>query len=125
MDLLEDTSDDTCIAPLRYGPDMSTITLEIFNHTKTVLQVVTAVSKETSCNPPGVVLAAETVDEQLVECALVDEDDTNVNVRVCRYACNCLGNCGCAFIHIYFYDLLALGLQNVHWKLCDIQVCFP
>ena len=124
MDILQDTSYITCISPLSHGDGMAKITLEIFNHTKTTLEVVTAISKGASCSQPGIVLVAETVDEHLVECSLENEDSTNVNVRICHYTCQCICNSGCTYIHIHFYDLLALGLQNVQWKFCDIQVCF-
>ena len=65
LDLLEDSSYDTCVSPLSHGSKMAKVTLEMFNHTNTILQVVIAVSKEASCNPPGVVVAAETVEKIL------------------------------------------------------------
>ena len=122
LDLLEDTSYDTCVAPLSHGSKKAKITLEMFHHTNTMLQVVIAVSKDASCNPPGVVLAVETVGNNLVECTLVDDDNSNVNVKVCSYICHC--NSCCAFIHIHFYNLHVFRLQNVNWQLCDIQICF-
>ena len=123
-DDLEDGSYDTCIVPLSQGSDLARITLEVLNHTATVLQVTTAFSKEVPCSTPGVLLTAEAVSDQLVECALGNEDDTNLNIRVCDYTCQCFCKSGCAFIHIHFYNLRALGLNNLHWKLCDVQLCY-
>ena len=120
---LEDTNFDTCVAPLNHGSKIAKITLEIFGRTNTTLEVVTAISKEASCNTPGVVLAAETAEKNHVECTLMEEDDSNVNFRVCRYKCLC--NRCCAFVHIYFYNLHAKSLENTAWQLCDLQICFP
>ena len=120
---LEDASYDTCVTPLTHSSNMAKITLEMFGPMNTSLQVVTAVSNEASCNPPGVVLAAETAEKSLVECLEGGDDNSYVDFRVCRYECLC--NSSCAFVHIYFYDLHALSLQNTNWQLCDLQICFP
>ena len=119
---LEDTSHDTCIAPLNDGSDRVKITLEILNNTNT-LHVVIAMSNDATCDPPGVILAAETVDEHYVECTLWNDDVTNVNVRLCHFECICK-RC-CAFVHIHFYNLRVRHVLNTHWQLCDIQICFP
>ena len=122
-DPLGDTSYDTCVSPLSYGSKMAKVTLEMFSQTNTMLQVVIAVSKEASCNPPGVVLAAETVEKNLIECTIVDDDNSDVSFRACRYTCIC-HSC-CKFVHIHFYKLHGFRLQNIHSQLCDVQVCFP
>ena len=88
-----------------------------------MLHVVTAIYKEASCNPPGVVLAVETIERNLIECILVDDDNSDANFRACRYTCIC--NSCCTFVHINFYNLKALRLQNIDLQLCDVQVCFP
>ena len=93
LDPLEDTDYTTCILPLGQGSKMARVTLEMFNPTQTLLQVVTAISKDASCNPLGVALAAETVDNNFVECTLVDEDNTDVAVRIYIAAENETENC--------------------------------
>ena len=123
LDSLEDTNYDTCITPLSHGSDRAKITLEIFD-CMGQLQVVTAISKDASCGAPGVVLAAETVNGYLVECALEDDaENTTLKFRACRY--KCLSNNCCSFVHIHFFDLRVRRVQNTQWKLCDIQIYFP
>ena len=122
IDRLEDNSYDTCITPLSYDSRLGKFTLEIFNIMQTTLGIVTAISPEASCYPPGVVLAAETTDKNIVECILVDDDDTAGKFRICRHTCFCSGCC--LYIHIHFNNLRALRLQNTQWQLCDIQVCY-
>ena len=122
IDRLEDNSYDTCITPLSYDSRLGKLTLEIFNMMQTTLEIVTAISPEASCNPPGVVLAAETTDKDIVECILVDDEDTAGKFRICRHTCFCR-SC-CLYIHIHFNSLRALRLQNTQWQLCDIQVCY-
>ena len=122
IDHLEDNSYDTCITPLSYGSRLGKFTLEIFNITQTSLEIVTAISLEASCYPPEVVLAAETTNKDIVECILVDVDDTTGKFRMCRHACFC--NDCCLYVHVHFNSLRASRLQNTQWQLCDIQVCY-
>ena len=119
---LGDTSHDTCVKPLSYGYRLGKLILEIFNITQTTLEIVTAISPEASCHPPGVVLAAETTSKDIVECILADDDDTTGKFRICRHTCFCR-DC-CLYIHIHFNSLRASRLQNTQWQLCDLQVCY-
>ena len=119
---LEDTNHATCIAPLSHGSRMGKLTLEIFNITQTTLDIVTAISPEALCHPPGVVLAAETTDKDIVECILADDYNITGKFRICRHTCFCRGSC--LYIHIHFNSLHAFRLQNTQWQLCDLQVCY-
>ena len=59
----------------------------------------------------------------LRECQVESGVNDGTEFRDCVYTCQCEGTC--PRVYLQFHSLQAIGINNLDWTLCNIQMCVP
>ena len=118
---------DNCSPQLSHNTPTKRITLRRYSSAGPYVKVIATVSDGAYCTSLALTAMVEIETEgdsvTLHECQMELEVDNGTRILDCVYTCRC--ECLCPRVHLQFASLQAIGIDNLGWSLCNIQLCVP
>ena len=120
-----DRSPNDCELQLSNNIPMTRITLRRYSSTGSYLKIITTWSGGTTCMSLAMTAMVEVNSGEetvtLHECRMESEGGSGAVDLTCVHWCQCDGPC--PRVHLQFHSLQAIGINNLDWSLCNIQMC--
>ena len=115
-----------CSVPMENEVERVRVTLLRLFDSGSFVDVRVYLSDGALCSPLALTLMVEVQyggrSTVLQQCALQGEGE-KPGPRYCLYRCECAGPC--SRLHLEFQSMLALGINNIDWAYCGVEICRP